>query len=110
MSEEPRADLVQACDELVMSYRRTRGAVTGAVPLLTRGGGAPLHWVLVDGRAAGRWSYRRHARGVPTHVVIAPLRDWTPAERAAVGTAVAAFGRLVGSDVAWEVAESWGGP
>ncbi len=97
---EPRVDLVQAYDELVMSYLRTRHVVTGEAALFT-GGGAPMHWVLMDGRAAGRWAYRRDGRGQPTRVVAEPLRAWTPAERAAVGEAVRAFGRFVGADLAW---------
>jgi hypothetical protein len=97
----PRVDLVQAYDELVMSYLRTRDVLTAGVPLFTGSGGAPLHWVLVDGRAAGRWGYRRDAKGRPAHLVVRPFRDWTPAERAALHEAVAAFGRFAGTDVAW---------
>lgn len=101
VGDGPRADLVQAYDELVMSYLRTRSAVTGDTALLARGGGAPLHWLLVDGRAAARWAYRRDARGRPTRIVVRPLRAWTAAERAAIDHAVAAFGRFVGADLAW---------
>jgi hypothetical protein len=99
--ELPRVDLVQAYDELVMSYLRTRDVLTGGVPLFTGEGGAPAHWILVDGRAAGRWGYRRDARGRPTRLVVRLLRDWTPAERAALGAAVEAFGRFAEADVAW---------
>ncbi len=97
----PRADLVQAYDELVMSYLRTRSAITGDAALLTRGGGAPRHWLLVDGRAAARWAYRRDARGRPTRLVVRPLRAWSLEERAAIDDAVAAFGRFVGVDLTW---------
>lgn len=99
--DQPRVDLVQAYDELVMSYLRTRDVLTGGVPLFTGSGGAPLHWVLVDGRAAGRWGYRRDARGRPAHLVVRPFRDWTAAERAALHGAVEAFGRFAGTHVAW---------
>jgi len=98
---EPRVDLVQAYDELVMSYLRTRDVVTGDAVLLTRGGGAPMHWVLVDGRAAGRWAYRRDGRGLPTRVVVEPLRPLSPAEREGVGNAVHSFGDFVGAALAW---------
>lgn len=108
-SAEPRVDLVQAYDELVMSYLRTRDVVTGDAVLLTRGGGAPMHWVLVDGRAVGRWAYRRDGRGLPTRVVVEPLRPLTPAERDGVGAAVRAFGSFVGADLAWTDSAAWRG-
>lgn len=98
---ERRVDLVQAYDELVMSYRRTRDVATGDAVLLTRDGGAPMHWVLVDGRAAGRWAYRRDGRGLPVRVVVEPLRPFTSAEHSGVDQAVRAFGDFVGVDLAW---------
>jgi hypothetical protein len=103
-STTPRIDLVQAYDELVISYLRTRDVVTDGVPLFSDAGGAPTHWVLADGRAVGRWAYRRDGRGVPTRVVVRPFRAWTAAERSAVGDAVDAFGRFVGADLAWSEA------
>jgi hypothetical protein len=100
-SRRPRVDLVQAYDELVMSYLPTRGVLTGGVPLLTRSGGAPMHWVLVGGRAAGRWAYRRDGRGTPATLVVQAYRDWTPAERTALGEAIDRFGAFVGADLTW---------
>ena len=96
-----RVDLVQAYDELVMSYSRTRDVVTAGVPLFDDAPHPLMHWVLVDGRAAGRWAYRRDARGRPARVVTRPLRAWSAAERAGVGRAVACFGRFLGVDLTW---------
>ncbi len=96
---EHRVDLVPTYDELVMSYSRTRDVVTAGTPLFDD---ARLgHWVLVEGRAVGRWAYRRDGRGRPAQVLARPLRAWSAGERAGVGRAVDEFARFVGADLTW---------
>ena len=96
-----RVDLVQAYDELVMSYFRTRDVVTAGVPLADQPPSPPVHWLLVDGRAAGRWAYRRDGRGGVAHVVVRPSRAWTADERAGIDQAVRAFGTFLGTELTW---------
>ena len=101
-----RIDLVQAYDELVMSYARTRDVVTAGVPLADRSPRPATHWLLVDGRAAGRWSYRRARRGGVSRLLVRPLRPWTADERAGIDAAVQAFGCFLAADLTWtEVAD-----
>ncbi len=96
-----RVDIVQAYDELVISYSRTRDVLTGGVQLFDDAPRPLQHWVLVDGRAAARWTYERDARGRPARVVARPLRPWTEGERVGLVRAVGAFAHFAGVDVAW---------
>ncbi|MFE5336735.1 winged helix DNA-binding domain-containing protein [Isoptericola sp. NPDC056573] len=82
----PVADLLQAYDELLMSYRETRHVVLDpALPPQDRAG-AYVHSAAVDGVVAGRW---RWPAGVGQRVDVQWLRDPAPAERAALDAAVA---------------------
>lgn len=96
-----RVDLVQAYDELVMSYFRTRDVLTTGVPLADDAPRPPTHWVLIDGRAAGRWAYRRDGRGDVARLVVRPSRPWSAGERTGVDEAVRAFGRFLRVDLHW---------
>lgn len=98
---EPRADLLNGLDELVMAYSYTRAVLVGG-----QAWGRPrpefmYHAILVDGRLAGHWTYRRDGRGRPVQIVVHPLREWSSAERRAVGDAVTRFSRFVEGDVEW---------
>ena len=97
----PRVDLVQAYDELVMSYSRTRDVLTGGTPLADPAPRPLSHWVLVDGRAIGRWAYERDGSGRPARLLTRALRPWSAVERAGVGAAAAAFGRFADADLTW---------
>ncbi|MFC7879386.1 winged helix DNA-binding domain-containing protein [Isoptericola sp. NPDC057391] len=84
----PVADLLQAYDELLMSYRETRHVVLDpALPPPDRAG-AYVHSLAVDGIVAGRWRWPAGR----TALDVQWLRDPTPAERAALDVAVADLG------------------
>ncbi|MFD6137436.1 winged helix DNA-binding domain-containing protein [Isoptericola sp. NPDC060257] len=87
VGREPVVDLLQAYDELLISYRETRHVVLDpALPPPDRSG-AFVHCVAVDGVVAGRWRWPPGAgRG---GVDVQWLRDPTRAERAALDAAVA---------------------
>jgi len=96
-----RADLINGLDELAMSYTHTREILLGGQ---VWGEGAPAamyHGVLLDGRLAGHWTYRRDSRDRPAQILTHPLWEWSGAERSAVDLAVAQFGAFVGGPVAW---------
>lgn len=83
--DRPVADLLQAYDELLMSYRETRHVVLDpALPPPDRAG-AYVHSLAVDGVVAGRWRWPAGR----TALDVQWLRDPTPAERAALDAAVA---------------------
>ena len=84
-ADRPVADLLQAYDELLLSYRETRGVVLDpALPPPDRAG-AYVHAVALDGLVAGRWRWPSGPRG---GVEVQWLRDPSPAERAALDAAV----------------------
>lgn len=83
----PVVDLLQAYDELLISYRETRHVVLDPVQPPPDRSGAYVHCVAVDGVVAGRWRWPAGAgRG---GVDVQWLRDPTSAERAALDAAVA---------------------
>ncbi|MEU2202036.1 winged helix DNA-binding domain-containing protein [Isoptericola sp. NPDC019482] len=83
--DRPVADLLQAYDELLMSYRETRHVVLDpALPPPDRAG-AYVHSLAVDGVVAGRWRWPAGR----TALDVQWLRDLTPAERGALDAAVA---------------------
>ena len=98
-ADEPRADLINGLDELVMSYTQTRTVLTGGRPWGQGTTSDMYHAVLIDGRLAGHWTYRRNGHGRPMQIPIHPLRDWTSDEHRAVDEAIARFERFVGHPV-----------
>lgn len=90
--DRPVADLLQAYDELLMSYRETRHVVLDpALPPPDRAG-AYVHSLAVDGVVAGRWRWPAGR----TALDVQWLRDPTPAERAALDAAVADLDTFLG--------------
>lgn len=90
----PAVDLLQAYDELLISYRETRHVVLDpALPSPDRSG-AFVHCVAVDGVVAGRWRWPAGAgRG---GVDVQWQRDPTPTERTALDAAVVDLEAYVG--------------
>ncbi|MCA5891775.1 winged helix DNA-binding domain-containing protein [Isoptericola sp. NEAU-Y5] len=89
----PVVDLLQAYDELLLSYRETRHVVLDpALPLPDRTGSF-VHTVLVDGVVAGRWRWPAGRAVDAEHPVeVQWMRDPTPAERAALDEQSAELG------------------
>ncbi|SKC81643.1 winged helix DNA-binding domain-containing protein [Krasilnikoviella flava] len=88
----PRAgsevDLLQAYDELLMSYRETRHVVLDPTLPPPDRAGAYVHTVAVDGVVAARWRWPAPSpRGAVVDVQW--LRDPSPAEQGALDVAVA---------------------
>ncbi|MFC8599711.1 DNA glycosylase AlkZ-like family protein [Isoptericola sp. NPDC057191] len=84
----PVVDLLQAYDELLMSYRETRPVVLDpALPPPDRAG-AYVHCVAVDGVVAARWRWPAASSRDPA-VDVQWLREPTPQELAALDAAVA---------------------
>jgi hypothetical protein len=84
----PEALLLQAYDELLMSYRETRHVVLDPTLPPQERAGAYVHSVAVDGVVSGRW--RWPAPPARTAAVdVQWLRDPSQAERAALDAAVA---------------------
>ncbi len=97
----PRVDLVQGYDELIMSFSDTRQLIVPddrSLPVLNTDN--YLHAVLIGGILAGHW---RH-RVVAGEAVIQtqPIRPWSAAEKAAVASAAAGYGRYLGCPVTLE--------
>ncbi|MFD6177007.1 winged helix DNA-binding domain-containing protein [Isoptericola sp. NPDC060282] len=88
----PRVDLLQAYDELLLSYRETRPVVFDpALPLPGRTG-AYVHCVAVDGVVAGRWRWPAasgRGSGAGADVDVQWLREPSPRELEALAAAVA---------------------
>jgi len=90
----PRVDLLQAYDELLLSYRETRPVVLDpALPLPGRTG-AYVHCVAVDGVVAGRWRWpapsgRGTNGGASADVDVQWLREPSSRELEALAAAVA---------------------
>ncbi|MEL7977749.1 winged helix DNA-binding domain-containing protein [Isoptericola sp. F-RaC21] len=82
----PEVDLLQAYDELLVSYRETRGVVLDPALSPPDRAGAYVHPVAVDGVVAGRW---RWPSGPGQGVDVQWLRDPARAERTALDAAVA---------------------
>lgn len=84
----PEVDLLQAYDELLMSYRETRAVVFDpGLPPQDRAG-AYVHCLAVDGVVAGRWRWLA-SPAREALVDVQWLRDASPRERAALDAAVA---------------------
>ena len=90
----PRVDLVQAFDEYVMSYSRTRAHIfpDGFTPPT-----APttnMHWMLADGVISGSWKHERRSSDARLQLrAITPLDDATAA---ALRVAAADYSRYLG--------------
>ncbi|MFE7405083.1 winged helix DNA-binding domain-containing protein [Isoptericola sp. NPDC057559] len=88
----PPVDLLQAYDELLISYRETRPVVFDPALQLPDRAGAYVHCVAVDGVVAARWRWPApSARGGNggADVDVQWLRDPAPREVAALDVAVA---------------------
>jgi len=86
--EAPVVDLLQAYDELLMSYRETRPVVLDpALPPQDRAG-AYVHSVAVDGLVTGRWRWPAPPAREAL-VDVQWLRDPSPRERAALDAVLA---------------------
>lgn len=97
--EEPRADLINGLDELAMAYPHTREVLLGGRAWGQGTTADMYHAVLIDGRLAGHWTYRRNGRGRPVQVPVHALWDWTSAQDRAVDEAITRFGAFVGRPV-----------
>ena len=82
----PEVDLLQAYDELLMSYRETRHVVLDPTLPPQDRAGAYVHSVAVDGVVVGRW---RWPSGTGQGIDVQWLRDPSPREQAALDAAVA---------------------
>jgi winged helix DNA-binding protein len=92
----PRADLVQAYDEVLISYRESRDVVTHPFDLaaLPQGRVPFMHAVLLDGVLVGRW--RTNRDGAPVGVETSLARGLRDGERVALERAVGRFRGFVG--------------
>ena len=97
----PIVSLIQAYDEVVMSYSESRDVLTGEARLWDLPSRSFMHPVLVDGRLAGHWRYERDRNGRPKEIEMRLERSLDADERAAAETEVSRFGAFAGRDVAW---------
>lgn len=82
-----------------MSDTQTRTVLTGA-HLWGQGTASNMYrTVLIDGRLAGHWTYRRDVRDRPVLIAVHPLGEWSSDQHRAVDDAIARFGRFVGHPV-----------
>ncbi len=89
-----RVDLLQAYDELAISYTESRDVLTGGVQV-------PFYnAVVLEGRLAGHWRYRRDGRGRPAEAQVWRYRPLDAEADAALDAAVDRFAAFVGGPVA----------
>ena len=93
--------LLQAYDELVMSYSDSREVLTDGQQLWDLPGRTFMHPLAVDGRLVGHWRYDRDGAGRPERVTIRLLRPLTDEERQALDREVSRFAMFAGRDVSW---------
>ncbi len=93
--DSPRVDLVQAYDEVVMSYSESRGLLSGGAAYSPVDAASPyLHTILVDGTLAGHW---RHRLGRGEAVIETSLRRaMNRRETTALRVAVQRYGQYLG--------------
>ena len=102
--EGPVARLLQAYDELVMSYSDSRDVLTGGATLWDLPARTFMHPLAIDGRLVGHWRYDRDAAGRPERVTTRLLRQLSRLERDALAAEVSRFATFAGRDVEWRAA------
>jgi hypothetical protein len=95
----PTAHLMQAYDEYIVAYRAPRNVINvdshGPPSALNRP--PMLHEVIIDGQLAGWW--RRVPKRDAVVVEVAPLREFSQAEVAAIEAAAQRYGTFLGAPV-----------
>lgn len=93
--------LLQAYDELVMSYSESRDVLTGGETLWSSSDRTFTHPLVVDGRLAGHWRYDRDSAGRPHRITTRLLRDLSSREREAMDHEVHRFAAFADREVSW---------
>jgi hypothetical protein len=93
------ARLLQAYDELVMSYSDSRDVLTDGATLWDLPARTFMHPVAIDGRLVGHWRYDRDAAGRPERVTTRLLRQLSSPERDALADEVSRFATFAGREV-----------
>lgn len=97
----PVVSLLQAYDELVMSYSDSRDVLTGDARLWDASDRTFMHVIVVDGRLVGHWRYERDSAGLPARVVTRLLRPLSMQEQEALAREVSRFAAFAGREVRW---------
>ncbi len=91
----PAVDLIQAYDELIMSYFESRPLLTGGQARLPVADWSSYpHAMLINGQLAGYWRHRLGAKNAVVEVQV--RRPLTAAERTALDAAVDRYGDYLG--------------
>lgn len=93
--------LIQALDEIGMSYSDTRDLTTDGRDWTTGPPATFFHGILVDGRLAGHWRYTRDASGQPDRVETWGYEPFPPRVRDGIAAEVERFGAYVGRELTW---------
>jgi hypothetical protein len=99
--DSPVVSMLQAYDELVMSYSDSRDVLTGEQQLWDLPDRTYMHPLAVDGRLVGHWRYDRDGAGRPERVTTRLLRPLTQEERQALDLEVSRFAAFAGREVRW---------